>query len=65
MVTTGALSVCPYPMVNSAQRISPITRFIISTGQGAPAIIPVRKLDKSNELKSGSPSSAMNMAGTP
>jgi hypothetical protein len=65
MVTTGALSVCPYPMVNSAQRISHITRFMTSTGHGAPAIIPVRRLDKSYDLKSGNPSSAMNMAGTP
>ena len=51
MVTTGVLSVCPYPMVNSAQRISHITRFIISTGQGAPAIMPVRRLDKSYDLE--------------
>ena len=45
--------------------ISPTTRFITSTGQGAPAMIPVRRLDRSNSPNRGWASSAMNMVGTP
>ena len=42
-----------------------ITRFISSTGQGAPLIMPVRRLVRSKLLKSGSANSATYMAGTP
>ena len=40
-------------------------RRITSIGQGAPAIMPVRRQDRSNLAKSGWSSSAMNMVGTP
>ena len=39
--------------------------FMTSTGQGEPAMIPVRRLDRSNRWKSGWASSAMNIVGTP
>ena len=39
--------------------------FITSTGHGDPAITPVRSDDRSYESKSGWPSSAMNIVGTP
>ncbi len=45
--------------------ISPTTRFITSTGHGEPAMIPVRSDDRSYDAKSGRPSSAMNIVGTP
>ncbi len=41
------------------------TRFISSTGQSEPAIMPVRRLDISNISNMGWFSSAMNMVGTP
>ena len=40
-------------------------RRITSTGHGAPAMMPVRRVDISNEEKSGWSSSMMNMVGTP
>ena len=36
-----------------------------STGHGAPPIIPVRRLERSNSPKRGCSSSAMNIVGTP
>ncbi|MNE93481.1 hypothetical protein D3C80_1913380 [compost metagenome] len=45
--------------------ISAITRFITSIGQVAPAMIPVRRLDRSMPARSGWSSMAMNMVGTP
>ena len=45
--------------------ISATTRFITSTGQGEPAMMPVRREDRSYVAKSGRFSSAMNMVGTP
>ena len=36
-----------------------------SIGQGLPAIIPVRREDRSNLAKSGWSISAMNIVGTP
>jgi hypothetical protein len=45
--------------------ISLCTRFMTSTGQGEPAMIPVRRLVRSKLAKSGSFSSAMNIVGTP
>ena len=41
------------------------TRFIVSTGQGEPAMIPVRRLEKSVFSSSGEASSVMNIVGTP
>ena len=41
------------------------TCFITSTGQGEPAMIPVRSEERSYASKSGQPSSAMNIVGTP
>ncbi len=41
------------------------TCFMTSTGQGAPPIIPVLRLERSKRAKSGWPSSAMNIVGTP
>src|SRR5881296_3796713 len=65
MLQTGEVSVMPQAMVISGQCISVTTRFITSTGHGAPAIMPVRRDDKSNWLNCGWSSSAMNMVGTP
>ena len=45
--------------------ISATTRFITSTGQGEPAMMPVRREERSYVAKSGRFSSAMNMVGTP
>ncbi|MNJ66444.1 hypothetical protein D3C77_625230 [compost metagenome] len=45
--------------------ICPITRRITSIGQVAPAMIPVRKLDRSKSPRWGWSSMAMNMVGTP
>jgi hypothetical protein len=45
--------------------MSRCTRFITSTGHGEPAMIPVRRDDRSNDAKSGWSSSAMNIVGTP
>ena len=45
--------------------ISATTRFITSTGQGEPAMMPVRSVERSYVAKSGRFSSAMNMVGTP
>ena len=64
-VDTGEVSVIPYAMVTSSMCISLMTRFITSTGQGEPAMQPVRSDDTSYDAKSGNPSSAMNMVGTP
>jgi hypothetical protein len=52
-------------MVTSSIDISAMTRFITSTGQGEPAMIPVRRLDRSRVFAVGSSSMAMNMVGTP
>ena len=64
-VDTGDVSVMPYAMVTSAMCISATTRFITSTGHGEPAMMPVRRVDRSYVGKSASASSAMNMVGTP
>ncbi|CAM5265175.1 hypothetical protein SVIOM74S_01815 [Streptomyces violarus] len=45
--------------------ISLTTRFIASTGQGEPAMMPVRREERSYDAKPGRFSSAMNMVGTP
>ncbi|CAM5364291.1 hypothetical protein SANTM175S_11065 [Streptomyces antimycoticus] len=45
--------------------ISSTTRRITSTGQGDPAMIPVRSELRSKVAKSDRASSAMNMVGTP
>ena len=42
-----------------------ITRFMTSIGHGEPAMIPVRRLERSNVPNSGWLSSAMNIVGTP
>ncbi len=49
----------------SRRCISVIARRITSIGQGEPAMMPVRRLLRSNFSKSGCPISAMNMVGTP
>ena len=41
------------------------TRRIVSIGHGEPAMIPVRRLVRSNSPNSGCSSSAMNIVGTP
>ena len=41
------------------------TRFIVSIGHGAPAMMPVRSVDRSNCANCGWSSSAMNIVGTP
>ena len=55
----------PYAMATSVMFISLTQRFITSTGHTAPAMIPVRSDERSREAKSGWPSIAMNMVGTP
>src|SRR5881628_2070011 len=65
MLQTGEVSVMPQAIVISGQCISVITRFITSTGQGAPAMMPVRSEDRSNSANRGWSSSAMNIVGTP
>ena len=45
--------------------ITVCTFFITSTGQGEPAMMPVRSELKSNSLNRGCSSSAMNIVGTP
>jgi hypothetical protein len=52
-------------MVTSRMFILSMTRFITSIGQGLPAMMPVRRLDRSKPAKSGWSSWAMNMVGTP
>ena len=52
-------------MVISRRCILSTTRFITSIGQGEPAMMPVRSVDRSNSAKRGWSSSAMNMVGTP
>jgi len=52
-------------MTSSRMCISVRTRFISSTGQGAPDIMPVRSEVRLKVGKSGRASSATNMAGTP
>ncbi len=45
--------------------IRSMTCFITSTGHGEPAMMPVRRLLRSNRSKSSTASSAMNIVGTP
>ncbi len=52
-------------MTTSFMFMSVLTFFMYSVGQGEPAMMPVRRLLKSNLLKSGCSSSAMNIVGTP
>src|SRR6185503_15967112 len=47
IVDTGEVSVMPYMIVTSDMFISTTTRFITSTGHGAPAMIPVRSDERS------------------
>ncbi len=63
---TGLVSVIPYAIDTSVIPISVMQRFITSTGQGDPAMIPVRRLDRSKVAKSGGwLCIAMNIVGTP
>ena len=64
-VETGDVSVMPKAIVISGMCISVFTFFITSTGHGEPAMIPVRKVLKSNSLKRACSSSPMNIVGTP
>src|SRR5664279_3590432 len=64
MVMPGEDSVCPYTITISFMFISKDARFINSIGQGDPAMIPVRRVEKSYLLKSGCSIIAMNMVGT-
>ena len=52
-------------MVISFMYMRSMTSRMVSGGQGLPAMMPVRRLDRSNVSKSGWLSSAMNMVGTP
>ena len=52
-------------MVTSRMFMRSMTSRMVSGGQGLPAMMPVRKCDRSKESKSGWFSSAMNMVGTP
>ena len=53
MVTSGDVSVSPYPISIPDACISDPTRFITSTGQGAPAMISVRNEVRSKRANSG------------
>jgi hypothetical protein len=64
-VASGDVSVMPQPIVTSVMCILVMTWFIVSTGHGAPAMIPVRSVERSNSSKRASSSSAMNIVGTP
>ena len=55
----------PQMIVTCSMCIRERTWFISSTGQGAPPIIPVRRLERSRRSASGCSSSAMNIVGTP
>ena len=52
-------------MVTSGMCIFDCTFFMTSTGQGEPAMMPVRRVEKSNLSKSWWSSSPMNIVGTP
>ena len=52
-------------MVISEACMSEITLFMVSVGQGEPAMMPVRRLPRSNIRNMGWFSSAMNIVGTP
>ena len=65
MVDAGDVSVMPKAIVISSMPISEPTRRMTSIGHGEPAMIPVRRLDRSNSEKRGWSSSAMNIVGTP
>ena len=55
----------PHTIVTSPMCMRSRTCRIVSTGQGEPAMIPVRSDRKSNSANRGRSSSAMNMVGTP
>ena len=52
-------------MVTSRMCICACTRSITAIGQGDPAMMPVRRLDRSNSANRGWSSWAMNIVGTP
>ena len=52
-------------MVMRSAPMRSITSRITSMGQGEPAMMPVRRSVRSKPAKSGWPSCAMNMVGTP
>ena len=52
-------------MATSVMFISFKQRFMTSTGHVEPAMMPVRSDDRSRLAKSGWPSIAMNIVGTP
>ena len=52
-------------MVTSVMFMVDWTFFMTSLGQGEPAMMPVRRLERSKPAKPGWSSSAMNMVGTP
>ena len=64
-VETGEVSVMPPTIVTSSIASCARTRLSTSSGQGAPPIRPVRRLDRSKRSKSGCSSRSMNIAGTP
>ena len=64
-VATGEVSACPNAIEICSIPISEPTFVITSIGHGAPAMIPVRSELRSCPQKPGSPSSAMNIVGTP
>ena len=65
IVDAGDVSVMPKVIVISPIPIAESTRRMTSIGHGEPAMIPVRRLDRSNSEKRGWSSSAMNIVGTP
>ena len=52
-------------MVTSVMCIRSTHSFMVLAGQGEPAMMPVRRVPKSNRGNSGCSSTAMNMVGTP
>ena len=52
-------------MVTSVMCMCSTTSLMVLAGQGEPAMIPVRRVRKSNLVNSGCSRMAMNMVGTP
>ena len=55
----------PYAIATSAMPMSSMQRFMTSTGQIEPAMIPVRRLERSWSANVGWCCIAMNIVGTP
>jgi hypothetical protein len=64
-VDTGVVSVMPHAIVTSSMCMRERTCDMTSTGHGAPAMTPVRRVDRSKRSNPACSSMAMNIVGTP